>query len=41
MVEDRYVGVAYRDGSWLAVTFTGNGYEETAVFDGIGDCWAG
>ncbi|MFC6756455.1 MULTISPECIES: DUF429 domain-containing protein [Haloarcula] len=40
MVEDRYVGVAYRDGSWLAVTFSGDGYEETAVFDGIGDCWA-
>jgi len=40
MVEDRYVGVAYRDESWLAVTFTGDGYEETAVFDGIGDCWA-
>ena len=40
MVEDRYVGVAYRDGSWLAVSFTEAGYEETAVFDGIGDCWA-
>ena len=40
MVEDRYVGVAYREGSWLAVTFTDEGYEETAVFDGIGDCWA-
>ncbi|WP_277543394.1 DUF429 domain-containing protein [Haloarcula laminariae] len=40
MVEDRYVGVAYRDGSWLAVTFTEAGYEETTVFDGIGDCWA-
>jgi predicted RNase H-like nuclease len=40
MVKDRYVGVAYRDKSWLAVTFTDAGYEETAVFDGIGDCWA-
>lgn len=40
MDEDRYVGVAYRDESWLAVSFTDAGYEETAVFDGIGDCWA-
>jgi len=40
MVDDRYVGVTYRDGSWLAVSFTDAGYEETAVFDGIGDCWA-
>ncbi|MDS0280531.1 DUF429 domain-containing protein [Haloarcula onubensis] len=40
MVDDRYVGVAFRDGSWLAVTFTDEGYEETTVFDGIGDCWA-
>jgi len=40
MVEDRYVGVAFREGSWLAVTFTEAGYEETAVFDGVGDCWA-
>jgi len=39
MVEDRYAGVAYRDGSWLAATFTEAGYEETTVFDGIGDCW--
>ncbi|WP_324663664.1 DUF429 domain-containing protein [Haloarcula sediminis] len=40
MVEDRYVGLAFRDESWLAVSFTEAGYEETAVFDGIGDCWA-
>jgi|GEM_PF-935282 len=40
MVEDRYVGVAYRAESWLAVSFTEAGYEEAAVFDGIGDCWA-
>lgn len=40
MVEDRYVGVAYHEGSWLAVTFTEAGYEETTVFDGIGECWA-
>lgn len=40
MVEDRYVGVAYRAESWLAVAFTASGYEETAVFEGIGGCWA-
>jgi predicted RNase H-like nuclease len=40
MVEDRYVGVAFCDGSWLAVAFTEAGYEETAVFAGIGECWA-
>jgi predicted RNase H-like nuclease len=40
MAEDRYVGVAHRAGSWLAVAFTASGYEETTVFDGIGDCWA-
>jgi len=40
MAEDRYVGVAFCAGSWLAVAFTQAGYEETSVFDGIGDCWA-
>jgi len=40
MVKDRYVGVAYREESWLAVSFTEAGYEEATVFDGIGDCWA-
>jgi len=40
MAEDCYVGVAYSDGSWLAVEFTAGGYETTTVFDGIGDCWA-
>jgi len=40
MVEDRFVGVTWCDGSWLAVAFTAAGYEETAVFDGIGACWA-
>jgi predicted RNase H-like nuclease len=40
MVEDHYVGVAFCDGSWLAVAFTDAGYDETTVFDGIGDCWA-
>lgn len=40
MAEDRYVGVAHRAGSWLAVAFTASGYEETTVFEGIGECWA-
>ena len=39
MAEDRYVGVAWSDDSWLAVAFGADGYEETTVFDGIGDCW--
>jgi len=39
MAEDRFVGVAFCDGSWLAVAFTDAGYEETTVFDGIGECW--
>jgi len=40
MAEDRYVGVAWSEGSWLAATFTDDGYDETSVFDGIGECWA-
>lgn len=39
MGKDRHVGVAWSDGSWLAVAFTASGYEETVVFDGIGECW--
>jgi len=40
MAEDWYVGVDWSDGSWLAVAFTESGYDHTAVFEGIGDCWA-
>ena len=40
MAEDRYVGVAWSEESWLAVAFSPGGYEETTVFDGIGECWA-
>ena len=40
MAEDRYVGVSWSDGSWLAVAFTADGYEETVVAEGIGDIWA-
>ena len=40
MAEERYVGVTWGDGGWLAVAFTADGYEETTVFDGIGECWA-
>jgi predicted RNase H-like nuclease len=39
MTEDRYVGVTWSDGSWLAVAFTAEEYERTDVFDGIGECW--
>ena len=40
MAEDRYVGVAWSEQSWLAVAFTADGYEETTVVEGIGDLWA-
>jgi predicted RNase H-like nuclease len=34
-----YVGVDWGSGSWLAVAFDADGYEETHVFDEIGDLW--
>lgn len=35
----RYVGVDWSRGSWLAVAFDEDGYDETAVFEEIGDLW--
>ena len=40
MAEGLYVGVVWSSGSWLAVGFTGGGFDHAAVFEGIGDCWA-
>lgn len=34
-----YVGVDWSSGSWLAVVFDQQGYDQTAVFDEIGDLW--
>ena len=35
----RYVGVDWSGGSWLAVAFDDEGYDETTVFEEIGDLW--
>ena len=40
MASELYVGVTWRDGTWLAVAFTEEGFDHAAVFDGVGDCWA-
>ncbi len=34
------VGVDRSDESWVAVAFTGDGFDHTSVFDSIGACWA-
>lgn len=34
-----HVGVDWGSGSWLAVAFDEDGYDETRVFDEIGDLW--
>lgn len=34
-----YVGVDWSSGSWLAVAFDSDGYDETQVFEEIGDLW--
>jgi predicted RNase H-like nuclease len=34
-----YVGVDWSSGAWLAVAFDADGYEETNVFEEIGDLW--
>ncbi|MBX0322948.1 DUF429 domain-containing protein [Halomicroarcula sp. F13] len=39
MAGQLHVGVHWSDGSWLAVAFGPDGYDHTAVFEGIGDCW--
>jgi len=38
--EPLYVGVAWAEGSWVAVAFDAEGFEEADVFSGVGDCWA-
>ncbi|WP_254273212.1 DUF429 domain-containing protein [Haloarcula marina] len=39
MAGELYVGVVWSEGTYLAVAFGPDGYDHTAVFDGIGDCW--
>jgi predicted RNase H-like nuclease len=34
-----YVGVDWSSGSWLAVVFDGDGYDQAQVFEEIGDLW--
>lgn len=36
---DRYVGADWAGGSWLAVAFSGEGFEEATVFEEVGDLW--
>ena len=38
-MSDYYVGAVARSGGWLAVVYTVDGYEETSVFEGIGELW--
>jgi len=40
MAEPLYVGVDWSDGGWVAVAFTGDGFDHASVFDGIGECWS-
>ncbi|MDS0219937.1 DUF429 domain-containing protein [Haloarcula sp. S1AR25-5A] len=40
MAEPLYVGVDRSDGGWVAVAFTGDGFDHASVFDGIGACWS-
>ena len=34
------VGVDRSDESWVAVAFTGDGFDHASVFDSIGECWS-
>ncbi|MFC7249347.1 DUF429 domain-containing protein [Halomicroarcula sp. GCM10025324] len=40
MATELYVGVVWSGETWLGVGFTKSGFDHTAAFDGIGDCWA-
>jgi predicted RNase H-like nuclease len=40
MAEPLYVGVDRSDESWVAVAFTGDGFDHASVFDSIGECWS-
>jgi len=40
MVEPLYVGVVWRADVWLAVAFTGDGFDHAETFDGVGACWS-
>lgn len=38
-MSDYYVGSVARDGVWLAVAYTADGYDHTVVADGVGELW--
>jgi len=38
-VSEHYVGSVARDGAWLAVAYTADGFDHAAVFDGVGELW--
>jgi predicted RNase H-like nuclease len=38
-VSDYYVGSVARSGVWLAVAYTDDGYDHTAVVEGVGELW--
>ena len=38
-MSDYYVGSVARDGGWLAVTYTVDGFDHAAVFEGVGELW--
>ena len=38
-VSDYYVGSVAREGVWLAVAYTEEGYDHAAVVDGVGELW--
>jgi predicted RNase H-like nuclease len=38
-VSEHYVGSVAREGRWLAVAYTTEGFDHAAVFDGVGELW--
>ena len=38
-MSEHYVGGVAREGKWLAVAYTVEGFDHAAVFDGVGELW--
>ena len=38
-MSEHYVGSVAREGAWLAVAYTLEGFDHAAVFDGVGELW--
>jgi len=38
-VSDYYVGSVAREGGWLAVAYTADGFDHAGVFDSVGELW--